>query len=59
MTTPIVHRPLPPIRFRAKPFQEFARSFEQALAELEARYPARVRMLTIADRKKILHRRPK
>ena len=59
MTTPIVHRSLPAIRFRAKPFREFTRAFDEALAELEARYPTRVTMLTIADRKKILRRRPR
>jgi hypothetical protein len=59
MTTPIFHSPLPPIRFRAKPFREFARVFDKALAELESRYPTRPPMLTISDRKKILRRRPK
>jgi hypothetical protein len=59
MTTPIVNPSLPPIRFRAKPFHEFSRAFEAALAELEARYPARTRMLSISDRKKRLRRRPK
>jgi hypothetical protein len=50
---------LPPIRFRAKAYATFCIAFDQALTELEARYPSRVPMLTIEGRAKRLKRRPK
>jgi hypothetical protein len=50
---------LPPIRFRAKPYVKFCLDFDQALTELEARYPSRATMLTIEGRAKRLKRRPK
>lgn len=59
MTTRSVHRAFPPIRFRAKPYQELCRSFDKALAELVERYPSHSRMLTIEGRARKLGRRPK
>jgi hypothetical protein len=50
---------LPPVRFRAKPYIQFCLAFDQALADLEARYPSRTPMLTIEGRAKRLKRRPK
>ena len=50
---------LTPIRFGVKPYLDFCRSFDQALAELEARYPSRVKMLTIEGRNKKLKRKRK
>jgi hypothetical protein len=50
---------LPPIRFRAKAYVKFYLTVDQGLAELEARYPSRAPMLTIAGRAKRLKRRPK
>lgn len=52
---------LAPIRFRVRPYLQFCRSFDKALAELEARYPSHVQMLTIEGREKRLSRkrRPK
>lgn len=50
---------LPPIRFGLKPYLEFCHAFDQALAELEARYPSRKPLLTLAARNKKLRRRPK
>lgn len=59
MTAPIANRAFPPIRFRAKPYHEFCRNLDHALAMLEQRYPSHARMLTIDDRNKKLRRRPK
>jgi hypothetical protein len=42
-----------------KPYLDFCRSLDQALAELETRYPSRVRMLTIEGRNKKLKRKRK
>jgi hypothetical protein len=50
---------LAPIRFGVKPYLEFCRSFEQALAELEARYPSHPKQLTLEARNKKLKRKPK
>jgi hypothetical protein len=50
---------LPPIRFGVKPYLELCRSFDQALAELEARYPTRRPLLTLESRNKTLKHRPK
>ena len=50
---------LPPIRFGVKPYLELCRSFDQALAELEARFPTRRPLLTLDARNKRLERRPK
>ncbi len=49
---------LPPVRFRTKAFTRFCLAFDQALAELEARYPSRP-LLTLEGREKRLRRRPK
>jgi hypothetical protein len=50
---------LAPIRFGVKPYLELCRSLDQALAELEARYPAHRGVLTLELRDKKLRRRPK
>jgi hypothetical protein len=52
---------LPPIKFRAKAYASFCERFDQALADLEARYPGRPAPLTIEARQKRLKkkRRPK
>jgi hypothetical protein len=49
---------LAPIRFGVKSYLELCHSFDKALAELEARYPAH-RVLTLEGRNKRLQRRPK
>jgi hypothetical protein len=46
-----------PIRFGIKPYLELCHAFDLALAELEARYPARRRLLTISARNKRFGRR--
>jgi hypothetical protein len=57
---PVVACPdLLPIRIGLKPYLELCRSFDQALAELEARYPSKRPLLTLAARNKRLRRRPK
>ncbi|MEX2309228.1 MAG: hypothetical protein WD738_16630 [Pirellulales bacterium] len=48
-----------PIRFGLKPYLELCRSFDQALAELEARYPSKRPLLTLDARNKRVRRRPK
>jgi hypothetical protein len=48
-----------PVRFALKPFLQLCHSFDQALAELEARYPSKRPVLTLAARNKRLRRRPK
>jgi hypothetical protein len=48
-----------PIRFGLRPYFELCRKFDQALSELEARYPGRPRVLTLSTRNKLLRRRPK
>ena len=50
---------LAPIRFGVKPYLQLCRSFDQALAELEARFPSHRRLLTLEGRNKKLQRRPK
>jgi hypothetical protein len=50
---------LAPIRFGVKPYLDLCRSFDRALAELEARYPSHRRVLTLKARNKKLRRRPK
>jgi hypothetical protein len=50
---------LAPIRFGVKPYLALCHSFDQALAELEARYPSHRRLLTLEGRNKKLRRRPK
>jgi hypothetical protein len=50
---------LPPIRFRAKAYAKWCLQFDQALRDLESRYPARAPLLTIDGRAKRLKRRPK
>ena len=51
---------LPPVRFHARAYLEFSRSFSQALAELEDRYPPR-RVMTLGERQtwQPLPRRPR
>jgi hypothetical protein len=48
-----------PIRFGLKPYIEFCHQFDRALADLEARYPGKPRVLTLSARNKKLHRKPK
>jgi hypothetical protein len=48
-----------PIRFGLKPYFELCHRFDAALAELEARYPAKHRGVTLETRNKVLKRRPK
>lgn len=48
---------LPPISFAAKPYLELCQSFDQALKELEARYPSHRRLLTIEGRAKRLKKK--
>ena len=50
---------IPPIRFGVKAYLDLCRSFDQALAELEALYPSHRRILTLEARNKKLKRRPK
>jgi hypothetical protein len=52
---------LPPIKFRAKAYAAFCERFDQALAELEDRYPGHPAPLTLEAREKHLKkkRRPK
>ena len=51
---------LPPVRYGVKPYLEFCESVDQALTELEARYPSRHPMLTIQERDaRLLRRRPR
>jgi hypothetical protein len=52
---------LPPISFGAKPYLALCRSFDQALKDLETKYPSHRRLLTIEARAKRLkkRRRPK
>jgi hypothetical protein len=52
---------LPPIRFRAKAYATFCKQFDQALADMEERYPGHPAPLTLAARDKHLKkkRRPK
>jgi hypothetical protein len=50
---------LRPIRFGLKPYLEFCHAFDRALADLEARYPGKPRVLTLEARNKKLRRRPK
>jgi hypothetical protein len=50
---------LAPIRFGVKPYLEFCRSLDQALAELEARYPSHRRVLTLEARDRIVKRKRK
>jgi hypothetical protein len=59
MTAPIVSPSLPPIHFGLRPYLALCRKIDQALAELESRYPAAPRKLTIELRKKRLRRRKK
>lgn len=47
---------LAPIRFGVKPYLKFCRSFDKALAELEARYPSHPRVLTLQQRDSIVNR---
>jgi hypothetical protein len=57
---PVIDSPwLPPIRFGVKPYLDLCRSFDQALAELEARYPSHRPVLTLSIRNKRFRRRPK
>ena len=55
----VVSYGLRPIRFGLKPYFELCHAFDRALAELEARYPGKPHVLTLAARNKRLRRRPK
>ena len=49
----------PPLKFRRKAYAEFCRSFDQALAELEAKHPSH-RSAAIEERRSLQRRhRPK
>ena len=48
-----------PIRFPLKPYLELCHQFDRALADLEARYPGKHRVLTLSARNKKLQRKPK
>jgi hypothetical protein len=48
-----------PIRFGLKAYLELCHKFDQALADLEALYPGKPRVLTLDARNKIVERRPK
>jgi hypothetical protein len=48
-----------PIRFGLKAYLELGHKFDAALAELEARFPAKHRVVTLETRNKFLKRRPK
>jgi hypothetical protein len=50
---------LPPIRFGVRPYIELCRSLDQALTQLEARYPTRRPLLTLESRNQRLKHRPK
>jgi hypothetical protein len=50
---------LPPIRFGVKPYVDLCRSFDQALTELEGRYPVRRPLLTLELRNQRVKRRAK
>jgi hypothetical protein len=50
---------LPPISFGVKPYLELCQSFNQALKELEARFPSHRPVFTLEVRTKRLKRRPK
>jgi hypothetical protein len=50
---------LPPIRFGIKPYLELCYAFDQALRELESRYPSHRPVLTLKARNKRLRRKPK
>lgn len=48
---------LAPIRFGVKPYLELCRSFDEALADLEARFPSHTPMLTIEGRARKIERK--
>ncbi len=48
-----------PIRFGLKAYLDFCHQFDRALADLEARYPGKPRVLTLEARNKMVKRRPK
>ena len=50
---------LPPVHFGLKRYLDLCRSLDQALSDLEARFPSHRRLLTIEARNKRLKRRPK
>jgi hypothetical protein len=50
---------LMPIRFGIKPYIELCQSFDAALKGLEARYPSKRPVLTLATRSKLVRRNPK
>jgi hypothetical protein len=54
-----VYAGLLPIRFGLKPYLDLCHQFDQALADLEARYPGKPRMMTLEARNKLGKRRPK
>jgi hypothetical protein len=48
-----------PIRFGLKPYLELCHKFDEALTDLETRYPGKRRVLTLEVRNKMGKRRPK
>lgn len=60
-TNPLVpgagHPWLPPISFGVRPYLELCQTFDQALAELEARFPSRRPLLTLEARTKRFKRK--
>jgi len=50
---------LPPIEFGIEPYLKMCHSFNEALRELEARFPSPRPLLTLETRKKLLKRKPK
>lgn len=48
-----------PIRFGLKAYIDLCHKFDQALADLEARYPGKPRVLTLEVRNKLGKRHPK
>jgi hypothetical protein len=50
---------LMPIRFPLKSYIDFCHQFDRALADLEARYPGKPKVITLSQRNKLLKRRPK
>jgi hypothetical protein len=56
---PVAFPGLMPIRFGIKPYVEFCQSFDAALKDLEARYPSKRPVLSLANRNKRVRRSPK
>jgi hypothetical protein len=50
---------LPPISFGVEPYLKLCKSFDQALQDLEARFPSHRPVFTLEARNKHLKRKPK